>query len=193
VRPRIWRRFLITRSASFLDLHEAIQDACGWENYHLFAFSRGQRRYGGEIAGIPDEEGWSDPVPDAAGVKLADYFDMEGEKRCAYLYDFGDSWEHAVVLKGVVIDPERFTRRLIGGKRAFPREDSGGLTGYERYCTVLATGTDPWDEDVKELLGWLGGWEPEKFDLARAKARFDAPRLRRAKNPDAAEPRGKTT
>jgi hypothetical protein len=38
VKPRIWRRFMITTEATFIDLHEAIQDACGWMNSHLFEF-----------------------------------------------------------------------------------------------------------------------------------------------------------
>ena len=29
VKPRIWRRFLVPKGATFLDLHQATQDACG--------------------------------------------------------------------------------------------------------------------------------------------------------------------
>ena len=35
IAPKIWRRFLLTSQASFDDLHEAIQAACGWENTPL--------------------------------------------------------------------------------------------------------------------------------------------------------------
>ena len=36
VNPRIWRPFMIRMDATFIELHEAIQDACGWHNSHLF-------------------------------------------------------------------------------------------------------------------------------------------------------------
>jgi hypothetical protein len=32
ITPRIWRRFMITTEATFVDLHEAIEDVCGWTN-----------------------------------------------------------------------------------------------------------------------------------------------------------------
>jgi hypothetical protein len=35
---RVWRRFLIAKSATFGDLRAAIQDALGWQNCHLFEF-----------------------------------------------------------------------------------------------------------------------------------------------------------
>lgn len=38
VEPRIHRRFLLRDAGAFATLHNAIQDACGWENYHMFAF-----------------------------------------------------------------------------------------------------------------------------------------------------------
>lgn len=39
VKPKIWRRFLIPTTATFLHLHEAIQYSCGWNNCHLYSFS----------------------------------------------------------------------------------------------------------------------------------------------------------
>jgi len=38
VEPRIHRRFLLRDAGTFATLHKAIQDACDWENYHMFAF-----------------------------------------------------------------------------------------------------------------------------------------------------------
>ena len=38
VRPRIWRRFQLRKNSTFLELHDTIQKACGWQNYHLFDF-----------------------------------------------------------------------------------------------------------------------------------------------------------
>jgi hypothetical protein len=73
VRPKIWRRFLIREAATFQELHEAIQVACGWANYHLFAF-REPGREGELLATIPGEPALDDPEPDAKRVKLSKFF-----------------------------------------------------------------------------------------------------------------------
>lgn len=171
VKPRIWRRFLIRKAATFHDLHTAIQDACGWWNSHLFAF-RTWGRDGEEIAGIPEAD-WDEPVPDARKVTLAAFFDESGADRCLYEYDFGDGWEHEVKLRKPLALPESFKRRLLDGRRAFPPEDCGGVWGYERCVKLLGGGADEKDEEVEELKEWLCDWTPEGFDLAATKRAFD--------------------
>ncbi|WP_374464148.1 plasmid pRiA4b ORF-3 family protein [Chryseobacterium sp.] len=37
-KPPIWRRLLIENTATFENLHYAIQMAMGWENSHLYEF-----------------------------------------------------------------------------------------------------------------------------------------------------------
>ncbi len=171
VTPRIWRRFLIQSTARFSDLHLAIQGACGWRNYHLYAF-RDEPTWetGHDIAGLPDAEGFEDdpPVPDSMKVKLSSYFGEGKEHTCFYLYDFGDDWWHEVRLKGTRTLPEKFHRRLLGGARAFPHEDSGGLPGYED-CVKAALGQDKCIDDPDGLRTWMGEWHPERFDLAAVK------------------------
>jgi Plasmid pRiA4b ORF-3-like protein len=170
VEPRIWRRFLIKSSGTFLDLHAAIQDACGWQDYHLFEFQDGET--GGRIAGTEDHDA-EEPCPNAAGVKLTDFFGERRRKSCLYIYDFGDSWTHDVTLVETLRTGEKFRRRLIAGERAFPKEDSGGVPGYERCVAVVETGKDPEGEDPDEFLKWIGTWRPDDFNLASAKKRFD--------------------
>lgn len=163
VSPAVWRRFLIAADLTFADLHRAIQDACGWENYHLFEFTSPD---GQGVAGLPDQDWDDDAVPDASAVPLSSVL---GEQEvCRYVYDFGDHWEHTVRCEGVVESGERFHRRLLGGGRACPPEDCGGVPGYER-CVEVARG----GEDGEGLREWLGGWEPEGFDLETARQAFD--------------------
>ncbi|MBI5527093.1 MAG: plasmid pRiA4b ORF-3 family protein [Deltaproteobacteria bacterium] len=173
IKPRIWRRFLLPKTATFHDLHMAIQDSFGWENCHLFEFSDGGFE-GDQIAGSPQTELplFGEEVPPATTVRLSSYF-AEGRRICTYLYDFGDSWCHEVCLRGMVEDKEAFKRRLLDGARACPQEDSGGIGGYRRFSKIVNTGKDPYGEDVEEALEWLDGWDPETFDLAKAKAKFD--------------------
>ena len=171
VKPRIWRRFLLRKAARFFDLHMAIQAACGWQNYHLFAFHPwGRERE--DIAGIPDDD-WEEEIPDAKKVKLTAFFEESGADRCLYKYDFGDGREHEVKLKRQVRLKDAFKRRLLDGKRAFPREDSGGVPGYEQCVQVLEGKADPHDEDTALLKEWLGDWSPEDFNLEATKREFD--------------------
>jgi len=173
IEPRIWRRFLIRENASFKTLHQAIQAAGGWWNYHLYAF-RTELGFGesSDIAGLPTDEWVDKPTPDAARVKVASYFGEGLLPRCYYLYDFGDDWWHEVVLRGTVTESEKFTRRLLGGARAFPHEDCGGVSGYED-CVKAALGQDRGLEDPDGLRTWLEGWIPEAFDLKKAQKAFD--------------------
>lgn len=173
IEPRIWRKFLISSTATFADLHESIQDAFGWFDEHLWAFqSPGQD--GETIAGIPDENDENDTTPDAGKVHLSDFFDQgDGKDQCVYLYDFGDRWHHEVVLKGEVQGIGDFFQKLVAGERACPPEDSGGVFGYERRAKFLATGTDPDGEDANVISEWIGDWKPDDFDLEECQEVFD--------------------
>jgi hypothetical protein len=162
-RPRIWRRIAIAADATFGDLHHAIQVACDWDDDHLFAF---RTPTGTEIAGSPYEDPFGDPHPDAAEVPLAGYFTEHD--RCQYEYDFGDGWLHDIRAVRRIEEPVGYRQRLLDGARAFPPEDCGGLPGYEQCLEVVTGGADP--DDLRE---WLGDWDPERFDLAELKQRFD--------------------
>lgn len=106
-------------------------------------------------------------APDAGKVRLTSHFTQKGAN-CLYVYDFGDGWHHVVEFKQVAEMPERFTRRLVDGARAFPPEDCGGVWGYARCLAALGL-VDAGDfdaGDLEETREWLGDWNPEEFDLA---------------------------
>ncbi|MCC7172804.1 MAG: plasmid pRiA4b ORF-3 family protein [Planctomycetes bacterium] len=172
IKPAIERSFLLTKSASFYDLHMAIQDAFGWQNYHLFAFRVDPR--GDVLAGIAEP---GEPDPDARKVRLTALFGKRGGTRCLYQYDFGDDWWHVVEFEGELELPGRQRRVLLDGKRSCPPEDCGGVYGYSR-AVAAATGKR-WRaefgdaEERRAIVEWLGGWKPDDFDLAKARSRFD--------------------
>jgi hypothetical protein len=172
IEPAIWRRFQLPADAAFQDLHEAIQDSAPWKNYHLFAFVRNTKER--EVIATSDDEDRPKEDPIAEDVPLSSYFRRERQK-CVYLYDFGDGWRHIVELKAVIELPERFTRRLLDGARAFPPEDCGGVWGYRRCLAALGlVDAEECDKhDLREFRSWLGRWKPEKFGLKAAKKRFD--------------------
>ncbi len=173
LQPRIWRRFLFRTTATFAQLHQAIQESFGWQDYHLWEFRLPTYR-GRPIAGLLGGEEYDRPTPDAKAVKLNTYFTGKRVVEwCEYLYDFGDDWTHDVKLIAVHSEKESFKRRLLDGGRAAPPEDCGGTPGYERMVLFVHTGEDTYDDDPEGLATWLRGWRPDAFDLARAKAEFD--------------------
>lgn len=175
IRPRIWRRFLLRDTATLRQLHEAIQVAGPWQGYHLWEFCELGRPHR-VIAGLPDDEA-DEPIPDGRRIKVRNYFLRPGD-RCLYRYDFGDDWEHEVQLRNIVVLPETFRRRLIGGERAFPPEDCGSVPGY--FECLAAVGAyryprgeeGPDVEDLAERRVWLGDWTPE-FDMETIRKKFD--------------------
>lgn len=177
VEPRIWRRFLLRGKATFQDLHGAIQDSCGWEDYHLFEFLENNRNRT-SIAGrdIPDDDllPFEEKAAAAKGVRLSTYFKRKGQK-CIYVYDFGDNWEHLLELKQLAELPERFSRKLVDLARSFPPEDCGGVWGYHHCLAALGLveAEDSHEADLEERREWLGDWDPEGFDLQAAKEEFD--------------------
>jgi hypothetical protein len=174
VKPKIFRRFALLASSTFADLHDAIQLSCGWEDDHLHVFRNSPR---GEdfAAGAPVDnyDTGTDAKPDRR-VKLYSYFsDGWAAKRCTYIYDFGDNWEHDVKLVRVFESDERFKRKLIDGARAFPPEDCGGIWGYEDSCELLENKSK--SAENKARREWLGDWNPEAFDMKEIQAQFDRP------------------
>ena len=54
--PAIWRRFAAPVTTSLKGLHDLIQAAMGWQDYHLWQFETAQHRYG-----VPDPEFVTNP------------------------------------------------------------------------------------------------------------------------------------
>src|SRR3954453_4876605 len=87
ISPMIWRRFLMRADSPLANLHDAIQIAFGWSDFHLHRFRIHGRDYGVNRVGGP---GFSH---DARMVRLAD-FQFRTNERFLYEYDFGDGWQH---------------------------------------------------------------------------------------------------
>jgi hypothetical protein len=82
--------------------------------------------------------------------------------KIVYVYDFGDNWQHDVVLEKVLpAEPGAKYPQCTGGKRACPPDDSGGPWGYARYLEALAA---PTKRGNREFVEWIGeDWDPEAF------------------------------
>lgn len=86
-----------------------------------------------------------------------------------YVYDFGDDWNHRIVVEAVA-DAESEGRypRCLNGRRSAPPEDCGGIWGYAELVESLADKTHP---EHADRLEWLG-LDSARFDAAAANARL---------------------
>ena len=157
IHPPIWRRIQVWEDTTLAQLHTILQIVMGWEDYHLHEFVIGRRLYS---VPDPDDDMNERKVVDESHVPLGEVVPRVGTK-FAYLYDFGDSWEHDLILEAILL-PETTAQypTCIGGERLTPPEDVGGITGYEEYLAVLA---DPEHEEHGNMLQWRGQFDPESF------------------------------
>jgi hypothetical protein len=155
VDPPVSRTLRVPAELPLSSLHEVLQTAFGWQNSHLHDFHVGDIRFG--MADVEDELFSVDERAAPLGAVV------RAKSRFVYLYDFGDDWEHDIVVERVDSDGDA-SIRCIGGARACPPEDCGGPPGYAHMLEVLGNPDDAEHEEMKE---WAPRrFDPEKFDLA---------------------------
>lgn len=167
--PLVWREIEVPGDSTFWDLHVAIQDAMGWQDYHLHRFTVPHPRTGKElIFGIHNLHQDCDDPPGWA-TQIAAVFTLRNDA-ALYEYDFGDNWRHTVRLVDVLRrDFKARYPRCVAGERACPPEDCGGVHAYAE----IVAGT--MDEDTRR---WLPrGYDPAHFDPAAVRISDPSRRL----------------
>jgi hypothetical protein len=154
--PPIWRRLLVPPDITLADLAGVIEIAMGWDGSHLHEFQFGKQRYG-----PPDPQGWPfamDSQIDEREPQLCQVLLRVGSKG-VFTYDFGDNWEHGIVLeKRLPADPDVAYPVCTGGERACPPDDIGGVHGF--YSIM--------EDRPEEFLEWVGEkWDPEEFSIEK--------------------------
>jgi Plasmid pRiA4b ORF-3-like protein len=160
IKPPIWRRILMPGTRTLFDLHMAIQVTMGWMDSHLHAFDIGGRQYG--------DRATTDDVANEAHQTLNGLV-KSGVSRFCYTYDFGDDWEHDVLIeKAPSANAARAYPACVAGKRNCPPEDCGGAWGYAELLAALADPAHPRHEEQRE---WIGeDFDPEAFSVPKADA-----------------------
>jgi hypothetical protein len=157
VSPPVWRRIQVPSGTSLGELHLILQTAMGWDDEHLHLFSvRGATYADGRV-----RDPWGNTPNDESRASLARLAPVGTDLR--YEYDFGDGWEHVLVVEGVFpAEPGVAYPRCVAGQRACPPEDCGGPPGY---ANLLEAAADPDHPEHRELLNWAGAaFDPEAFD-----------------------------
>lgn len=155
-KPPIWRRLIVKDNTRLDQLHSVLQVAMGWFNSHLH-----QYRVGNSYIGIPDQDIDID-VTDEQMVYLQDII-SNVKDNFVYEYDFGDGWEHKIVLEKKLPLDSSESPVVIKGKKACPPEDCGGIWGYSDFLAAIQ---DPKHEEHEEMLEWVGGeFDPDEFDM----------------------------
>jgi hypothetical protein len=130
--PPVWRRVLVPAAITLRGLHRVIQAAMGWQDYHLHVFRIGDAAYGPD----PENElGFRDEIK----ARLCHVAQVG--TRIGYEYDFGDSWDHELVVEAA----------------------SQAEPGYQELKAILA---DPAHEEYREMRVWADSQAGEKFDPA---------------------------
>jgi len=159
-KPPIWRRIQVIGDTTLYRLHEIIQVVMGWDDYHLHQFT-----IEGAYYGKPEKPimGFGVEVKNEGTARLRRV--VKGEKfKFLYEYDFGDSWTHTLRVEKI-IPPEPGVKYPIclGGKRACPPEDCGGVWGYAEKLEMMDQPNHP---EYEELMEWLGSdFDPEAFSV----------------------------
>lgn len=154
-KPPMWRRLLVPADISLAQLHWAIQLAFGWDDSHMHVFETPFGDFG--RAGRELGHGAETPV-------TLEQVAPQVKDKIRYTYDFGDNWSHEILVEKVLDrDPTLAYPRCVGGRRAAPPDDCGGIWGYEHLVEIL---TNPAHPDHKERLEWLGWDDATHFDPA---------------------------
>lgn len=117
----------------------------------------------GQTYGLPLEGDWGTAPPKVASrVRLRDVL-SPGTTLIDYTYDFGDNWEHRLIVSDVRPgEPGGAYPRYIGGERECPPEDCGGISGFYEMLEARA---DPTHDDHAEISEWLDGYDPDELDV----------------------------
>ncbi|MCK4609202.1 MAG: plasmid pRiA4b ORF-3 family protein [Gammaproteobacteria bacterium] len=159
--PEIFRRVLVYDDTQLDVMHDVIQCAMGWDDYHLHQFIKNKVFYVADsepdfgFGGMQKEKSESEHT---IGELLSN---VRGKMK--YEYDFGDSWIHEIKREKLSEDLSALKHPVcIEGQYACPPEDCGGLWGYYNSLDILA---DPKHPEYEECLEWWGkDFDDKHFD-----------------------------
>lgn len=157
ISPPIWRLIRVPDKFTLHQLHRVLQIVFSRLDYHLYEFHVESRRFE-----APDPESEAE---DATIIRLCDLTLSPGSQ-FTYVYDFGDGWEHVIVVEAELPMPSEngpdWSPRLLDGERAAPPEDAGGPPGFMDLLEALKDRNHPRHQEIRDWVGIT--YDPDKFD-----------------------------
>lgn len=170
-KPPIWRRVIVRGDMTLDHLHDVFQIAMGWTNSHMHQFIVGSG-IDSAYYGRPDPM-LADLGSETLNEKRYTVADIAPavKRKFIYEYDFGDGWEHDVVVEKILPPDPAFKHPVcIAGARACPPDDCGGIGGYYDLLDIIA---DPEHPEHENMMEWIGGeWKEEEFNGEDANRNF---------------------
>ncbi len=183
-KPPIWRKIIIPADINFMQLHNIIQTAFEWQNYHLYEFTFKEfiERITNDREAIEEAEFFRSKegvefrknmgikhldipilvsVLFAKDVLIENYF--EKVKKLTYVYDFGDWWEHTIEIISIIDNYTGSCPIVTKYKQASPPDDCGGIYGYYDFLEQYASG----DKKLKkwaEMQGYSGEYDIDEIN-----------------------------
>lgn len=142
--PPIWRELDVRSDLRLSVLHQAIQAAFLWWDYHLYRFAVGGGFFdesgATELFVCPFDSAEAEPTEPgmpSQEVRLDQVVQQPGEV-LYYLCDYGDYWDLTVTLTQVRDRSDHAgSVEYVDGRRAAPPEDCGGRRTAEQLAEVV--------------------------------------------------------
>ncbi|NLK96536.1 MAG: plasmid pRiA4b ORF-3 family protein [Epulopiscium sp.] len=178
IEPVIWRRLRIPGNITFQQLHQIIQAAFGWLDYHLYNFKFERSK---TVVAVPDDnyapgDLYGEDITELdARTTIIDEL-LGNNDSCVYEYDFGDSWEHEIIIERQLKDTKKNSiPECLDGARHRPPEDVGGAGGYEYFLNIIMDKKNPQREEMlywaeKDTRGRI--FDPEYFNISEVNRRL---------------------
>jgi len=161
----VWRRIITPDDINFQQLHEIIQIAFAWKDYHLYEFNVLDSTGESILNVISENEELYDlseegPIQLDSETKLKQY--SRKNQIIQYCYDYGDNWVHEIVIQGIIADYNKNYPICVLGQGDAPPEDVGGIPGYKSFLEIVA---DPQNDDYETTQDWAKSQRYKSFDI----------------------------
>ncbi|MDR3303525.1 MAG: hypothetical protein LBS86_03850 [Treponema sp.] len=163
IQPPIWRSVQVPGCFTLKDLHVLLQDVMEWNNTQQHCFQINDTYYG--TGDFPVDCGAAHREDE--NTCTLDSLALAEQQRFLYIYDFVNEWVHLIQVNRI-LSPSRVTEAdlyypsCLGGRRAAPPEDCGGMAGYQ---SLLAAYNAPKQRRNLQLLRSTKSFDPEFFDI----------------------------
>ena len=167
VKPPVWRRVIVPFGLDFAQLRDIMITSMGWLGGHMYAFRFPKK--GLYISHSPETGFFADSMfsgfnddeeLDAREIGL-EVLLKEGVS--FYMdYDFGDGWEHKIVVEKILDDYPFKYPQVVKFKGDCPPEDVGGPWGYVDFLEIIQ---DPDNPEREEMLEWAESQYFEEYDM----------------------------